>query len=91
VNALRILFNRSFPRSFQERLGAGSYALTPALRYHLRKTCTNLVQISDRAEGLGLSPLVPAIGTTRSSIPTSGTSRASTKPYALPAINPSPM
>ena len=31
----------------------------PALRYHLRKTCTNLVQIADRFQALGLLPPLP--------------------------------
>jgi hypothetical protein len=54
LHLLRRLLRRSFPVA-----SAASYALAPALRYHLRKTCTNLVQIADRHRVLGLAPPVP--------------------------------
>jgi hypothetical protein len=58
LRALRRLARASFPAAVMPDNGRGSYALMPALRYHLRKTCTNLVQISDRFQELGvLSPL----------------------------------
>lgn len=57
VNALRRLLKRSFPDTFTP--AAARYALAPALRYHLRKTCTNLVQISDRSRALGFLPPPP--------------------------------
>jgi hypothetical protein len=59
VRALRRLVEASVPASFLPASGSVSYALAPALRYHLRKTCTNLVQIANRAEALGIRPPLP--------------------------------
>jgi hypothetical protein len=59
LRALRGLVGTSFPAAFLADSGSASYALAPALRYHLRKTCTNLVQIADRFQALGLLPPLP--------------------------------
>jgi hypothetical protein len=59
LRALRRLTGASFPVRFLADSGSASYALAPALRYHLRKTCTNLVQIADRFQALGLLPPLP--------------------------------
>jgi hypothetical protein len=59
LRALRRLVGASFPAAVTVDNHRGSYALAPALRYHLRKTCTNLVQISDRFQALGLFPPLP--------------------------------
>jgi hypothetical protein len=59
LRALRRLVRVSFLTSVLTDGGCASYALAPALRYHLRKTCTNLVQIADRLETLGLLPPAP--------------------------------
>ena len=59
LRGLRRLAGASFPTTFLADGGSASYALAPALRYHLRKTCTNLVQIADRFEALGLLPPRP--------------------------------
>jgi hypothetical protein len=65
VRALRRLVDASFPRATLPASGSISYALAPALRYHLRKTCTNLVQIANRAEALGLRPPLPLLNLIR--------------------------
>lgn len=59
LRTLRRLLAASFPAPFLADGGGGSYALAPALRYHLRKTCTNLVQIADRCEALRVLPPRP--------------------------------
>jgi hypothetical protein len=59
LNALRRLIRRSFPGGVAGAASPQPYSLAPALRYHLRKTCTNLVQISDRGRALGLLPPTP--------------------------------
>jgi hypothetical protein len=59
LRALRRLMVASFPVTFLAGRGGAAYALAPALRYHLRKTCTNLVQIADRFEALGVPPPRP--------------------------------
>jgi hypothetical protein len=59
LGALRRLLGTSFPTTFVKDGGSAAYALAPALRYHLRKTCTNLVQIADRFEALGVLPPRP--------------------------------
>jgi hypothetical protein len=59
VSALRRLCKPSFPDSVTAACGAATYSLAPALRYHLRKSCTNLVQIADRCRALGLLVPVP--------------------------------
>jgi hypothetical protein len=59
LRALRRLANASFPAAVMADNRCGSYALAPALRYHLRKACTNLVQISDKLQELGLLPPLP--------------------------------
>ena len=59
LSALRRLMKRSFPDGVAAAAGAQAYSLAPALRHHLRKTCTNLVQISDRCRALGLLPPTP--------------------------------
>ena len=56
VSALRRLIKASIPTSPAPPTSAAPYMLAPALRYHLRKTCTNLVQIADRCHALGLVP-----------------------------------
>ena len=56
TSALRRLMKTTFRNSFTPAAGTTSYTLAPALRYHLRKTCTNLVQIADRCRALGLVP-----------------------------------
>ncbi|MFZ1101788.1 MAG: hypothetical protein WAN86_02765 [Hyphomicrobiaceae bacterium] len=59
LRALRRLARASFPAAVTAGNDHESYALMPALRYHLRKTCTNLVQIADRFQALGLLPSLP--------------------------------
>ena len=59
LRALRRLSGASFDATFLAGSDRASYALAPALRYHLRKTCTNLVQIADRFQALGLLPALP--------------------------------
>jgi hypothetical protein len=59
LRALRRLLGASFPARFLADSGSDSYTLAPALRYHLRKTCTNLVQLADRFQLLGLRPPPP--------------------------------
>jgi hypothetical protein len=59
LRALRRLARASFPAAAMPDNGRGSYAMVPALRYHLRKTCTNLVQIADRFQTLGVLPPLP--------------------------------
>jgi hypothetical protein len=59
LSALRRLIRRSFRDGVAGAAGAQAYSLAPALRYHLRKTCTNLVQISDRCRALGMVPPTP--------------------------------
>jgi hypothetical protein len=59
LRAVRRLARASFPAAVMPDNDRGSYALAPALRYHLRKTCTNLVQIADRFQALGLLPPLP--------------------------------
>jgi hypothetical protein len=59
LRALRRLARASFPAAVTPDNDRGFYALTPALRYHLRKTCTNLVQIADRFQALGVMPTLP--------------------------------
>jgi hypothetical protein len=58
VSALRRLCKRSLPGN-AAAAGAAPYSLAPALRYHLRKSCTNLVQVADRCRALGLLVPVP--------------------------------
>jgi hypothetical protein len=58
VSALRRLCKRSFPDD-AAAASAAPYSLAPALRYHLRKSCTNLVQIADRCRAQGLLVPVP--------------------------------
>ncbi|HEY6984127.1 hypothetical protein [Reyranella sp.] len=67
TNHLRRLGAASFPAACLQSSSA-PYALAPALRYHLRKTCTNLVQIADRHQVLALPlpvSLVNLIGRSR--------------------------
>ena len=59
LRTLRRLVAASFPAPLFSGGACARYALAPALRYHLRKTCTNLVQIADRFQSLGLLPPVP--------------------------------
>jgi len=59
LRALRRLVGASFPAPLLAGSGSTSYALAPALRYHLRKTCTNLVQIAARFRVLGVLPPLP--------------------------------
>jgi hypothetical protein len=59
LSALRRLLKRSFPDGVAGAAGSQPYSLAPALRYHLRKTCTNLVQISERCRALGMVPPAP--------------------------------
>jgi hypothetical protein len=56
LRALRRLIERSLPDGVDAAAGTQPYSLAPALRYHLRKTCTNLVQICERCRALGLLP-----------------------------------
>src|SRR5262245_4823386 len=56
LSALRRLIKRSLPDGVAAVAGPQPYSLAPALRYHLRKTCTNLVQVSERCRVLGLVP-----------------------------------
>jgi hypothetical protein len=44
LTAVRLLLAKSFPQHDEP---PPTYALAPAVRYHLRKVCTNLVQIAD--------------------------------------------
>ena len=57
IRQLRSLLRRSFPTLNNDELPA--YALHPAVRYHVRKICTNLVQFADRYRALGGIPPVP--------------------------------
>jgi hypothetical protein len=59
LRALRRLAAASFPAPAVPDNAGAPYALAPALRYHLRKTCTNLVQIADRFQALGVLPPRP--------------------------------
>ena len=59
LSALRRLIKQSLPEVATVAAGAQPYSLTPALRYHLRKTCTNLVQVSERCRALGLPSPTP--------------------------------
>ena len=59
VASLRMHLRRSFPQLPNQQTQVAAYTLTPAVRYHLRKTCTNLVQIADRHRSLGLLPPLP--------------------------------
>lgn len=59
LRALRRLLRRSLPDTAAAPAGAQPYSLAPVLRYQLRKTCTNLVQISDRCRVLGMLPPAP--------------------------------
>jgi hypothetical protein len=65
IRALRRLAGASFPAPAVSDNACADYALAPALRYHLRKTCTNLVQIADRFEGLGHLPPQPLLNLIR--------------------------
>jgi hypothetical protein len=65
LRALRRLVGTSFPGALVADSGRASYALAPMLRYHLRKTCTNLVQIADRFESLGHLPPPPLLNLIR--------------------------
>jgi hypothetical protein len=56
VKSLRLLLRRSFPRHFNGDGAVAPYMLAPAVRYQLRKICTNLVQIADLYRALGLLP-----------------------------------
>lgn len=56
VKRLRLLLRRSFPRHFDSDAAVAPYMLAPAVRYQLRKICTNLVQIADLYRALGLLP-----------------------------------
>lgn len=59
LRALRHLAGASFPAALLADGGSASYGLAPTLRYHFRKTCTNLVQIADRFQSLGHQPPLP--------------------------------
>src|SRR5262245_55398916 len=59
VASLRLHLRCSFPQLINQQTQVAAYTLTPAVRYHLRKTCTNLVQIADRHRTLGLLPPLP--------------------------------
>jgi len=56
VRSLRRLLRRSFPWYFDAIVAVAPYVLAPAVRYQLRKICTNLVQIADLYRALGLLP-----------------------------------
>lgn len=56
VKSLRLLLRRSFPGHFDPDSPVAPYILAPAVRYQLRKICTNLVQIADLSRALGLLP-----------------------------------
>ena len=56
LKSLRLLLRRSFPRHFNGGAPLDPYTLAPAVRYQLRKICTNLVQIADLYRALGLLP-----------------------------------
>ncbi len=59
LRSLRLLLRRCFPQHFDADDVIAAYMLTPAVRYHLRKVCTNLVQIADNYRLLGLIPPLP--------------------------------
>lgn len=59
LRSLRLLLCRCFPEHFTPDVVVAPYMLAPALRYHLRKVCTNLVQIADSYRMLGLVPPLP--------------------------------
>jgi hypothetical protein len=59
LRTLRRLVGATFSTTILPDAGNAAYVLAPTLRYHLRKTCTNLVQIADRFQSLGLLPPVP--------------------------------
>ena len=56
VKRLRLLLRRSFPGHFNSDEPVRPYILASAVRYQLRKICTNLVQIADLYRALGLLP-----------------------------------
>jgi hypothetical protein len=59
IRDLRSLLRRSFAQLSADTETAAAYMLHPAVRYHLRRICTNLVQIADRYRSLGSGPPVP--------------------------------
>lgn len=59
VRNLRSLLRRSFPTLATDTDQSPAYSLHPAVRYHVRRICTNLVQIADRYRALDLAVPVP--------------------------------
>jgi hypothetical protein len=56
IGSLRLLLRKSFPAHFDSAGPIVPYSLAPAVRYQLRKICTNLVQIADAYRALGILP-----------------------------------
>jgi hypothetical protein len=59
IRTLRSLLRRSFPQLLIEGEKNSAFQLHPEVRYHLRKICTNLVQIADSYRELGRVPPTP--------------------------------
>jgi hypothetical protein len=59
LRSLRLHLRCCFPDHFHPDIPVAAYMLAPAVRYHLRKVCTNLVQLADRYRLLGLTPPLP--------------------------------
>jgi len=59
LTRLQLLLRNSFTDHFAANAAIPPYALSPAVRYQLRKVCTNLVQIADHHRSLGIDPPLP--------------------------------